>query len=140
MYTVQPQTVVILVLLGDVSPRKYLSICWDFKMSQSESSSNFMKKVISQLAVHNWEPHNPNCLTLCERGLETSIEKQLNSAFLISTKRSPFGFMFTPSDLTVPVDGHVNSSSSSFPWVSAWEWPLGLCLVSSRILLSGNSQ
>lgn len=68
MYTVQPQTVVILVLLGDVSPRKYLSICWDFKMSQSESSSNFMKKVISQLAVHNWNPHNP-IVSLYVRGV-----------------------------------------------------------------------
>lgn len=41
------------------------------------------------------------------------------------------------SDLTSRVHGDVNPSSSHLSWLSVWEWPLGLCLVSSSILLSG---
>lgn len=81
MYTVQPQTLVILLLLGDVSPQKYAYICWDFKMSQMESSSNFARKVIPslsyQLAFHKLGSSWPSSITVFERGLETSAEKQL---------------------------------------------------------------
>lgn len=81
MYTVQPQTVVILVLLGDVSPRKYLDLCWDFKMSQIKLSSKVIRRVIPSLSSPThilWlDPQNPAVSLPCERGLETSIEKQL---------------------------------------------------------------
>lgn len=63
--------------------------------------------------------------------------RQLNSAFSAYTKGHHFGFMFMTSDLTSHVHGDVNPSNSHLSWLSVWEWPLGLCLVSSSMLLSG---
>lgn len=81
MYTVQPQTLVILLLLGDVSPQQYLYICWDFQMSQMESSSNFVRKVTPslsyQLAFHKLGSSQSSSITAFQRGVETSAEKQL---------------------------------------------------------------
>lgn len=72
-----------------------------------------------------------------QEGFENKHWKQLNSAFSVSTKGHYFGFMFMTSDLTSHVHGDVNPSSSHLSWLSVWEWPLGLYLVSSSILLSG---
>lgn len=81
MYTAQPQTLVILLSLGDVSPQKYLYICWDFQMSQMESSSNPVRKVIPslsyQLAFHKLGSSQPSRIAVFERGLEMSAEKHL---------------------------------------------------------------
>lgn len=142
MYTVQPQTVVTLVLLGDVSPRKYLYICWDFKMSQTESSSNPMKKKgHSQFelgSVHStsWDPHC--CIPICKRALETSTETQLNSAFLISTKKESFRLYVRDPSPNWPCRWRCEfSPGSSLSWIPAWEQPLWLCLSPSNILLPG---
>lgn len=56
MHTVWPQTVIILVFLGDVLPWKYLHICWDFEMSQMESGLNFIMRKVIQAAVSLLEP------------------------------------------------------------------------------------
>lgn len=72
-----------------------------------------------------------------QEGFGNKHWKQLNSAFSVSTKGHHFGFMFITSDLPSHVHGGVNASSSHLFWLSVWEWPLGLCLVSFNTLLSG---
>lgn len=41
---------------GDISPQKYLYICWDFKMSQIELSLNFTRQVIPSLSWPTCSP------------------------------------------------------------------------------------
>ena len=49
--------------LGAVSPRKYLDLCWDFKPSQTKSSSRARRRVIPSLSspprVPQSDSHNP---------------------------------------------------------------------------------
>lgn len=98
MYTVQPQTVVILVLLGAVSPRKYRDLCWDFKPSQTKSSSNVMTRVIPSLSLPTRIPqsdsHNPAIL-LYTRGAWKQALKT-SSAFLSSHRRVILTFCSWP--------------------------------------------
>lgn len=96
-------------------------------MSPIELSSNFRRKVIPSLsyqrAFHKLGSSEPSSIAVFERGLETR-KKQLNSAILISSKRSHFGFMSMTSDLTGRVYEDVKSSGPSFSEISAWEQPL----------------
>lgn len=71
----------------------------------------------------NWDPQSP-AVSLYSRGVwKQAWKKTLNSAFLISSKRSHLGFMFMISDLTGHVYEDVKSSGPSFSEISAWEWP-----------------
>lgn len=119
-----------------LTSKKYLDVCWDFKMSLQLNRVQILGERSFQVWVTNvhstnWDPQSPAVSLYSRRGWKQAWKKQLNSAFLISSKRSPFGFMFMTSDLTDRVDEDVKSSGLSFSDISAWEWPR---LVSSCVL------
>lgn len=105
----------------------------EFKSYEKKGHSQFE---LGNVHSTSWDPHNP-AVSLYVRGLWKQALKQLNSAFLISTKES---FRLYVRDLSPNWLCRWRcefSPGSSLSWIPAWEQPLWLCLGPSDILLPG---